>query len=128
MHNHFGNRAAVILAVVLSIGAAVIAGQGRSAQIAGKGQEAAIANSRIESLTAEIAASPIEAGKPALIVVGGAIVPAPSGTVLIQLNGQTAQAHSPAPGVRSTYDFLAKGNGALAKAKIEAKLTPTGNE
>lgn len=118
-----GNRAAVVFVVVLSVGAAIYSGQGRSEQISQKGQEAAIANGRIESLTTEIAATPIEAGKPALIVVDGKIQPAPSGTVLMQENGQTAQAHSPSPGLAAKYNFLAKGNGILAKAKIEAKLS-----
>lgn len=123
--NHMGNRAAVVFVVVLGVGAAIYSGQGRSEQISQKGQEASIANGRIESFTTEIAATPIEAGKPAIIIVNGKPQAAPSGTVVMQENGQTAQAHSASPGLAAKYNFLAKGNGALAKAKIEAKANPT---
>ena len=122
--NHMGNRAAVLFAVVVGVGAAVYSGQGRSEQLGQKGQELAIANGRIEGVTTEIAATPIESGKPAIINVDGKPQAAPSGTVVMQTNGQTAQAHSVRPGLAARYEFLAKGNASLAMAKIEAKVIP----
>jgi hypothetical protein len=120
--NHLLTRAGAGLVVAGAIACAVIAMQPRSAQTAIKGQESVIALSRINSPLMELAGSPISEGLPAIYLnKEGDRIPAPSGMLLISSEGLTAQAHSPGPGLAAVYQWVAKGPGDAAIAKIKGR-------
>jgi hypothetical protein len=120
--NHLFVRMGTAVIVTGCVACAVISIQPRSAQTAAKGQESVVALSRINSPTFEMAGTPIEEGKPATYLSKeGDRLPAPSGMLLVTPEGLTAQAHSPAPGLAAIYQWVAKGPGDAALAKIEGR-------
>jgi hypothetical protein len=118
--NHGFNRGVAIASIIAVIACVGYSGQSRAEQVRIDTAQRVIGDERMAG-SWQLAASPILEGKPAVYTVDGEELPAPSGQILIDSNGLTAVAHSPAPGMAAIYDFVRQGTPKKAGVAIKTR-------